>query len=95
MSKAIQDECRELIAFYDANGWDWSMALAFHITRMLGDTVVKFKMPTDDKAHKRPGRPKSTKSCIATSECSIVNVSNNSEVTVTDEHRDCRGEGQR
>ncbi len=29
------DEARELIEFYDANGWDWSSALAFTLCRQL------------------------------------------------------------
>lgn len=31
----LREECRELIAFYDERGWDWTSALAFTLTRDL------------------------------------------------------------
>lgn len=31
----LMQECRDLIAFYDARGWNWESALAFTLCRDL------------------------------------------------------------
>ena len=41
----IEAEARELIAFYDARGQDWTSALAFHLCRHLfGDFSICRRM---------------------------------------------------
>lgn len=34
----LKDEARQLIAFYDKRGWDWTSALGFILTRGMFQT---------------------------------------------------------
>lgn len=42
---AVQEEARELIAFYDARGWDWTNALTFTLCRDLFGSGICFYNP--------------------------------------------------